>query len=51
MQLRNTEINYKKSNISAGKPVKMVIVNTETHQQLKSNKNVAVNPWSAVKGN
>ena len=28
-----------------------VMLRSETHQQLKSNKNVTVNPWSAIKVN
>eukprot|EP00090_Calanus_glacialis_P015214 TRINITY_DN24066_c0_g1_i3.p1 TRINITY_DN24066_c0_g1~~TRINITY_DN24066_c0_g1_i3.p1 ORF type:complete len:237 (-),score=31.85 TRINITY_DN24066_c0_g1_i3:14-724(-) len=51
MQIRNTEINYMESNISAGQPVKMASVHSETHQKLRGNKNVTVNPWSAVKVN
>ena len=51
MQLRQNEIIYKESNISAGQPVKLASVHSDTHQQLRSNKNVTVNPWSAVKVN
>ena len=51
MQIRNTEINYMESNINAGQPVKMASVHSETHQKLRGNTNVTVNPWSAVKVN
>ena len=51
MQIRNTEINYMESNISAGQLVKKALVHSETHQKLRGNKNVTVNPWSAVKVN
>ena len=34
-----------------GEPLKMVVVNPEIDQRLRCNKNITVNPWSAVKVN